>query len=460
MNCQLLELRDVLGTSVQPCSEAQVHQLVQGITTDTRSLRPGEVFVALRGEKFDGHRFLRTAVEQGAIALVVETKDTSLKVPQWVVEDTLAAYQRLGQWWRSRFTIPVIGITGSVGKTTTKELMAAVLGTRGNVLKTQKNYNNEIGVPKTLLELLPEHDFAVIEMAMRARGEIAQLTEIARPTIGVITNVGTAHIGRLGSEEAIAQAKCELLATMSNDSIAVLNADNERLMRTAAAVWSGQTLTYGLDAGELRGTMLDAQTLEVEGLRLPLPLPGRHNASNFLAALAVAKLLQFDLEPLTAGITASLPQGRSQRYHLPGDIVLLDETYNAGLESMLAALALLKETPGKRHLAVLGAMKELGTQSPRLHRQVGQKAAELRLNRLLILIDDPEAEAIAAGAKGIVTESFATHTELVQRLVNCLRPGDRVLFKASNSVGLNRVVDRVRDRLVNNNSRPYDGGWR
>lgn len=448
MDCQLVELCELLTPSLRQMSGFSGSTPVWGITTDTRSLQPGEVFVALRGENFDGHQFLQAAVNQGAIALVVETPNPSIKVPQLIVENTLTAYQKIGRWWRDRFHIPIIGITGSVGKTTTKELIAAVLGTHGQVLKTQKNYNNEIGVPKTLLGLESHHDFAVIEMAMRARGEIAELTGIAWPTVGLITNVGTAHIGRLGSEDAIAQAKCELLATMSPDSIAILNADNERLMGTAATVWSGETVTYGLNNGDFRGHLLDSKTLEVEGQQFPLPLPGQHNASNFLAALAVAKVLHLDVSSLTQGITVDLPGGRSRSYTLNNDILLLDETYNAGLESMLAGLTLLKETPGKRHIAVLGTMKELGAQSLRLHRQVGEKASELALDGLLILIDDPEARAIVTGASSVPTECFETHTELVQRLLESLRPGDRVLFKASNSVGLSRVVTEVRDRMV------------
>lgn len=194
-------------------SDAALASLFTGITTDTRSLKSGEVFVALRGEKFDGHEFVGTAWEKGAIAAIVDSRFESNsiiqnhQVPLLQVEDTQKAYQKIASWWRNQFSIPVIAVTGSVGKTTTKELIAAVLATQGNVLKTQANYNNEIGVPKTLLELEPEHDYAVIEMAMRAPGEIALLTQVVRPTIAVITNVGTAHIGRLGSEEAIAKAK-------------------------------------------------------------------------------------------------------------------------------------------------------------------------------------------------------------------------------------------------------------
>ncbi|NES70603.1 MAG: UDP-N-acetylmuramoyl-tripeptide--D-alanyl-D-alanine ligase, partial [Okeania sp. SIO2D1] len=301
-----------------------------------------------------------------------------------------------------------------------------------------------IGVPKTLLELKTEHNYAVVEMAMRARGEIALLTQIAQPTIGLITNVGTAHIGRLGSEEAIAEAKCELLAEMPSDSVAILNHDNQRLLDTAARFWQGETITYGLEGGDLQGELRGTDILQVEGQEFPLPLPGRHNALNYLGALAVAKVLNIDWQPLTQGLSVSLPKGRAQRYELAGDVVILDETYNAGTESMLAALQLLAQTPGQRHIAVLGTMKELGEQSRRLHHRVGQKVKELGLDLLLVLVDDPEAAAIATGAEGIPTECFTNHQELVMRLKDIVQSGDRLLFKASNSVGLDRVVGELK----------------
>jgi UDP-N-acetylmuramoyl-tripeptide--D-alanyl-D-alanine ligase len=219
-------------------------------------------------------------------------------------------------------------------------------------------------------------------MAMRAKGEIALLTQIACPTIGVITNVGTAHIGRLGSKEAIAQAKCELLAEMPSSSIAVLNHDDRRLMETAAGVWQGQTITYGLEGGDVRGELIDNETLLVEGMRLPLPLPGRHNASNFLAALAVAKILQVDWTPFKAGLAVNLPSGRAQRYNLPNDVVILDETYNAGLESMLAALQLLAETPGKRHIAVLGYDEGIGRAKSRISLRSWRGGAKAKSRRV------------------------------------------------------------------------------
>jgi UDP-N-acetylmuramoyl-tripeptide--D-alanyl-D-alanine ligase len=284
-------------------------------------------------------------------------------------------------------------------------------------------------------------------MGMRGMGEIALLSQITRPDIAVITNVGTAHIGRLGSEQAIAAAKCELLHEMPATSIAVLNHDNLRLMETAAKVWQGKTITYGLEGGDLQGKLLDATTLRVGNVTVPLPLPGRHNALNYLAALAVARVLQIDWSLLMQGLSIELPQGRARRYDLPNDIVLLDETYNAGLESMTAALQLLADTPAKRRIAVLGTMKELGDRSPDFHRQVGEMVKQLNLDGLLILADAAESQALAEGAWPLIAEQFATHEEVVQRLQKLAQPGDRILFKASRAVGLDQVVDRMRAGL-------------
>jgi UDP-N-acetylmuramoyl-tripeptide--D-alanyl-D-alanine ligase len=451
MACSVVldQLVHILAARSVSLSDSRLQTVATGISTDTRNVQPGEVFLALRGERFDGHAFVEDAIDRGAIAAIVDRSFAGRAgLPILSVDDTLTAYQALAQWWRSQFTIPVIAVTGSVGKTTTKELISAVLSRQGRVLKSQANFNNEIGVPKTLLELDASHDFAVVEMGMRGPGEIALLSQIARPDIAVITNVGTAHIGRLGSEQAIAHAKCELLQAMPASSVAILNQDDRRLIGTAASVWQGKVVTYGLQGGDLQGHLPDPTTLNVKGMTLPLPLPGRHNALNYLAALAVAQVLHIDWSGLTEGLAVDLPQGRARRYPLPGDITLLDETYNAGLESMTAALHLLAETPGRRRIAVLGTMKELGDRSPEFHHQVGALVRQLQLDGLLILADAAESQAMAAGASPLAAVQCSSHEELVQRLQAIVQPGDRILFKASRAVGLDRVVERLRQSML------------
>ena len=457
----LFQLTNILTTTTLTSFQIPEKTLITSINTDTRNLQPGEGFLALRGNKFDGHNFVNEAIKKGASCVIVgqeytlsnEVEQLSNNIPILQVENSLKAYQKIARWWRHRFDIPVISITGSVGKTTTKELIATVLATQGKVLKTEANYNNEIGVPKTLLQLSADDNYLVVEMAMRGPGEIAELTHIANPTIGLITNVGTAHIGRLGSVEAIAEAKCELLREMSNNSIAILNYDDKRLIETAAKFWSGKTFTYGLEGGDLQGNLIDYKTINVDGRDLLLPLPGSHNASNYLAALAVLKVLHGKdistktlFEPLTNNFSVQLPGSRAKRYDLENDIVILDESYNAGLESMIAALNLLVETPGKRHIAVLGTMKELGDKSVLFHEQVGNVVRNLNIDALFVLADFEEAKAMAEGAAGLqlirvenITADDAHHN-LARHLEEFLRAGDRVLFKASNAVELNKVV--------------------
>jgi UDP-N-acetylmuramoyl-tripeptide--D-alanyl-D-alanine ligase len=440
----LAQILEALGQPQHNLSKLERQAI--DITTDSRAVRPGQLFLALRGEKFDGHDFVANCLQQGAIAAIVDQDfhhPQAAIAPLIVVEDSLKAYQQLANWWRRQFDIPVIGITGSVGKTTTKELVAAMLGQYGNVLKTQANFNNEIGVPKTLLGLSPDHDFAVVEMGMRGLGQISDLTLIAEPTIGFITTVGTAHIELLGSREAIAQAKCELFADLRKDGTAIINQDNALLVETAAQVWQGASIGFGFTQGDVMGQLLDTETVEIAGEKYPLPLPGEHNAINYLGAMAILKALNLSWEPFKQGLSVDLPGGRAKRYELGNDVVVLDETYNAGLESMLASLKLLAQTPGSRRIAVLGTMKELGDYSIPFHEQVGEGARLQGIDKLLILADPAEAEAIARGAQPLESEQFDNHKMVVARLQELMQPGDRILFKASRAVGLDRVVEAI-----------------
>ncbi len=435
----LFELRELFGATAPQLVDGPV----TGVSTDSRSLRAGMLFVALRGERFDGHAFVADALGRGAVAAVVDRRwrasDELAGQPLLRVDSPLQAYHALARWRRQRFAGPVVAVTGSVGKTTTKEIIRAALATVGPVLYTPANYNNEVGVPQSLLGLGPEHRFAVIEMGMRGPGQIRELGAVALPNVAAITNVGTAHIGLLGSREAIARAKCELLETLEPGGLAIVNADQPLLVQTAAAVWQGRTVGFGLERGELRGELVSDGRLQVEGQRFELPLPGRHHAMNMLCALAVARELGVPWEGLRA-LEVELPPGRGRRLQLDRGIVLLDETYNAGAESMRAALELLAREPAERRIAVLGTMKELGEHSVALHREVGQTVAALGLDALLILADPAEADALAQGAAGVAHQRFDGPEPLTDHLRATLRPGDAVLLKASRAVALDRVV--------------------
>ncbi|APB32616.1 UDP-N-acetylmuramoylalanyl-D-glutamyl-2,6- diaminopimelate--D-alanyl-D-alanine ligase [Gloeomargarita lithophora Alchichica-D10] len=433
---RLEQLIAILGaTPSQPLTGT-----VERITTDSRQVQPGDVFLALAGERWDGHDFVPQALDQGAVAAIVQRPDLiAPDLPLLLVPDTLTAYQTLAAWWRKRFTIPVIAVTGSAGKTTTKELIAAVLSTQGRVLKTSANENNDIGVPKTLLQLSRDDDYVVLEMGMRGRGEIARLAHIAQPDVGVITTVGTAHIGRLGSRTAIAQAKCELFAHLQPQGTAIYWRENKLLHHTAKTVWEGRTCTYGFTEGELQAQIVGNELIS-GNWRTPLPLAGEHNALNFLAALAVAKTLgvPWPEQPLAL----DLPPGRSRWWELASDILLLDETYNASPEAVCATLKTLKQTPGQRHIAVLGAMRELGENSAPLHAQVGTWVGELQYN-YLILLNDPEILPLARAAKPVPVTVCDDHKQIIDHLNRLLQPGDRVLVKASHSIGLGRVVQAL-----------------
>ena len=454
--CTISQAIAITSATVNNIDEnTQKNTEIRGVISDSRKLKSGELFVALTGENFDGHGFVAQAIAQGAVAAIVShewaSSGAAKGLPLLAVEDTVSAYQDLARWWRSQFVHPVVSVTGSVGKTTTKEIIASMLASYvapdKQVHKSLANHNNDIGVAQTLLAIAPElHDFVVVEMGMRGLGEIARLAKTALPTVSVITNVGTAHIGRLGSREAIAQAKCELLEETPTDGIAILNASDPLLLETAGKVWHGKTITYGLGVGDVNGELI-GQQLHVEGLTWELPLPGRHNALNFLASLAVLKALSLDWNQTTQGLAKlDLPFGRAQLYQLAQDVTILDETYNASPEGMLAALRQLADMPAKRHWAVLGTMKELGEMSTPLHNQVGEAISKLGIEGAIILADG-EADAILAGANGSLKYAIAcrSYQEITETLLEKIESGDRILFKASRSVGMDRVVESFRN---------------
>jgi UDP-N-acetylmuramoyl-tripeptide--D-alanyl-D-alanine ligase len=418
--------------------------------TDSRQVRRGDLFVALRGEHEDGHTFLQEATTRGVAGVLVQQMPETLAdgVAAYVVPDTLAALQRLAAARRERISVEVIGVTGSVGKTTTKEITAAVLGARYRVLKNEANYNNEVGLPLTLLDLRPEHERAVLEMGMYALGEIRLLCEIARPRVGIVTNVGPSHLERLGSLDAITNAKAELVESLPPDGTAILNGDDPRVAamdkRTRA-----RALFYGTSAGcDVRGLDLEGRglegiafTLECGGrhTRIQTHLPGRHLLHNALAAAAAGLVEGLALNEVVSALATVQVPLRLSVHRARCGATILDDTYNASPSSMMAALDLLAELPG-RHIAVLGDMRELGALEEQGHRSVGQRAAEVA--ELIYVVGDlGRLTGEAARQTGHDGVSFwSSKEEAAQDLRQRLEPGDVVLLKASRAMALETVL--------------------
>ncbi|MSQ35673.1 MAG: UDP-N-acetylmuramoyl-tripeptide--D-alanyl-D-alanine ligase [Dehalococcoidia bacterium] len=417
---------------------------------DSRLAQPGDLFVALRGEHTDGHEFAADALARGAAGVLCE------RVPPGVdaavcfeVADALAALQALAVAWRDALpALDVVGVTGNVGKSTTKLIAAAVLAQRYRTQAEPANYNNEIGVPLCLLALRPDTERAVLELGMYTTGEIALLCRWTRPRIGVVLNVGPVHLERAGSLEAIARAKRELPEALPPGGVAVLNADDARVAAmapyTAARVcWFGS----GVEA-HVRGDDVESDgargfrfSLHYAGAsrRVAVPLPGRHLLSNVLAALAVGLSDGVPLDEAVGAIETLRIPTRLRVGSLPGGVMLLDDTYNASPVATLGALELLAETPG-RHLALLGDMLELGELSAREHARVGRRAAEL-VDVLFTVGGLADGIAVAARQGGLHdVHHYATKDEAAAALRAALRPGDVLLVKGSRALALETVV--------------------
>jgi UDP-N-acetylmuramoyl-tripeptide--D-alanyl-D-alanine ligase len=427
--------------------------LVRGVVTDTRLINSenGPAFVCLKGEKFDGHAFAPQAVEAGAQVLVVE-RELPIDAPQVLVPDTLRALGDIARFHRERFAIPVVAVTGSYGKTTTRALIEAVLGEKFVVLAAQGNFNNEIGLPLTLLRLDETHQAAVLEMGMRGAGQIKYLCEVARPTIGVVTNIGPQHIELLGSLEAIAYAKAELLQSLANDGTAILPVEDAffELLRASSPP---SVVSFGAKRGHVRvGEIRAAQSGENafalstrdESVEVLLPLPGAHNALNAAAAAAVGQVLGVPLQDAARGLSkVDVPGARMKlRVLEEKGITLIDDCYNAGPNSMRAALQVLAGLPNaRRRVAILGAMKELGDWADEEHRKIGAFALESGV-QVLVGVGEETREMIEA-APGIETHWRVNASEAAELTQVLARSGDAVLVKGSRSVGLEKVVDAL-----------------
>ncbi len=429
------------------------------VSSDSRTLSKGELFVALRGERFDGHAFIAHAAAAGAAAALIEKGHDAIKempdavtqMPLIAVADTLLALGSLAQYWRRQFDIPLVAVTGSNGKTTVKEMLASILreavksGSDSGVLATRGNLNNYIGVPLTLLELRREHRYAVIEMGMSHADEISYITRLAEPTVALINNAGLAHVKFLGSADAIARAKGEIFEGLRAGGTAVINADDRhaQLWRELAA--GSKQLEFGIEAiaavsASYRINALDSEIM----LKTPLgeasavvPAPGLHNVRNALAACAAATALQVPVATVAAGL-ARFPgvTGRLQRKGCLHGATLIDDSYNANPDSVRAAIAVLAQMPGAK-LLVLGDMGELGPQSAALHAEIGANARVAGIDRLFTL---GELSAPASQAFGADARHFRRIEDLFVEIENLLAPGMTVLVKGSRYMRMERVV--------------------
>lgn len=426
---------------------------VTGISTDTRTLAPGDLFLALTGENSDGHKFLADALVKGAAGVVVSRKVEARRLAIRV-DDALMALGDLAAYYRSKFDLTVVGVTGSVGKTTTKEMIAAVVAARGPVLKSAGNFNNEIGVPLTLFGLAPEHATAVVEMAMRGPGQIDYLARIAKPSIGVITNIHMSHIELLGTLDAIADAKGELLDYLPQDGTAILNADDAyfdylRRRANARVVSFGESpqadvraVSAGLDA---RGCCAFEVQTPRGSFDVRIPVPGEHNIKDALAAIAVGEVLGI-AHDYTRQALADFqpPEKRSNVVPSRKGFVIIDDTYNAGPASMKSALKTLSMMEGGRKIAVLGDMLELGDHALDAHLEIGRAAREAGVDMLVAVGE--LAKLIARGAIdaglpiGLVSE-FDDSWQAARELPSKLRERDVVLVKGSRAIRMERIVE-------------------
>lgn len=446
----LMEIAQAVGGTLLDQSD---QTKISSVTTDTRKMEPGCLFIPIRGERFDGHDYIETALAAGAAGVLSE-RDTGGRKEIISVADTRKAYLDLAAWYRRRFSATVIGVTGSVGKTTTKEMIAAVLETRCHTLKTEGNHNNEIGLPQTLLSLDSTHQAAVIEMGMSDFGEISRLSRCASPNIGVITNIGVSHIENLGSREGILKAKLELLDGMDPSAPLILNADDDLLSRAADKI-ERDILSYGIDSdrADIRGCYLKNNDFGTEfdvcyfGKSIPVKLPvlGRHNVLNALAAFSVGLAMNLDAQEMASALAKYVPAGMRQRVVSRGGKTLIEDCYNASPDSMKAALSVLQTMHSKgKKVAVLADMLELGAISEQAHYDVGKLAAESGIDLLLCYGD--KAQKLANGAKENGMKKVYHYQDketLVKDLCRLTKPGDSILFKGSRGMRLEDVIEKM-----------------
>jgi UDP-N-acetylmuramoyl-tripeptide--D-alanyl-D-alanine ligase len=413
----MFTIKEILKTLKGSSIKHPASRVINGISTDTRTIRRGDLFIPLKGEKFDGKKFTAQALQKGASVLEVD--------------DGLKALQELAAYQRRKFKIPIIGVTGSVGKTTTKDMIAAILSQEMPVLKNEENYNNEIGVPLTLLKLSKKHKAAVIEMAMQGLGEIELLARIARPTISVVTNIGEAHLEFLKTKKNIAKAKAEIFRFLTNKDYAVINADDEYFENLISNIKCpiSNILTFSI----IEKAKITPR--ELNGIKLPLP--GEHNIYNALAAIAAAKILKVKKSSVKRGLESFRPS--SKRWDVINNrdgIKIINDTYNANPQSMAASLKTLAALKGRK-IAVLGDMFELGGRTAAAHKRIGALSRKLGIDLLF---------SIGSASRSMRADyHFAKKAEAIKKLKQIIRPGDRILVKASRGMRLEDVVEALRN---------------
>ena len=440
----------VSGVWWNPCEQVPA---ISAVSTDSRNITPGCLFLPWVGEQFDGHNFIDAALDAGAAGCLCAKLPQDIRPDKFYIKvaDTRLALRDMASAYRDKFDIPFVQITGSVGKTTTKEMIAAVLGAKLNVLKTPENFNNDIGTPLTLFGLSPEHQAAVIETGMNHFGEIEYLGAMVRPDIAVISNIGDAHIEYLGSRGGILKAKCEIFEHLKDDGIAILNGDDalldtvtlpQRIIRCGQSEHCQVRISDILDHG-VNGITCTV-TSEKDVYHLNIPAPGEHMAYAASIAVAVGEVLGLSKEEIIRGVAAYAPIGsRMHILRLSDGRVLLDDCYNANPVSMKASLDVLNMGIGRK-VAVLGDMGELGPDYAALHRSVGEYAAEIGID--LVCAIGPMSKEIAEGAASDGTKAlwFETKADFLAQTKDILKDGDNVLIKASHGMEFPEIVEALR----------------
>lgn len=418
-----------------------------GVSTDTRTLQNGELFIALVGPNFNGHLFVDTAAQRGAVGAMV-SQPVATELPTVSVADTRLGLGQLASYWRARFDIPLIGVTGSNGKTTVKEMIASILGESGPVCVTQGNLNNDIGVPLTLLKLSEHHRYAVIEMGMNHPGEIAYVCGLAKPTVSVITNAAEAHLEGLGSVRAVAEAKGEIFSGSDTRSTVVINADDSFFGYWKTLAGSRRCISFGIDN---RADVSAEYESSIDGLKIllkcsegeiemKLPLYGKHNVMNALAASAAAMAAGSNLTDIRNGLEKlKSVAGRLEVKTGINGARVLDDTYNANPASVAAGLQVLKESAGQRVL-VLGDMAELGDAASEIHTRVGELARRVGADRVFG-IGDLTRHAVKSFGKGGV--HYEDQSRLVDDLRKCMNKDMTVLVKGSRKMHMERIVEQI-----------------